>query len=140
MAGRQKWAMGCLIAYLLALGVIVLTPISYGAVVLAIRDRIHAATGASFGAGWVEFAGNVILFLPLGFLLTLLFRHAWRGTVLAILLSVAVELAQIVIPDRTPSLRDVAANALGAVVGAAAAWLLVLRRERGRTAGRSGTE
>ena len=53
---------------------------------------------------------------------------------LALLLSIGAELGQIVIPFRQPSLRDVLANALGAVLGAVFAWLVVLRRHQKRTA------
>ncbi|MCR2764189.1 VanZ family protein [Microbacterium sp. zg.B48] len=82
---------------------------------------------AWFGSGWFEFAANVVLFVPLGLLLTLLFAHPWRGVMLALGVSAAAELAQFLIPSREPSLRDVLANVGGAALGAGLAWL-VLRR------------
>lgn len=126
--GRRRWVLWCLLAYVLAVAVVVLTPVSYAGIVHRISDVIRTGLGLDFfGSGWIEFAANVVMFLPLGFLLTLLFRHPWYGTVLAIVLSAGVEVAQIVIPDRQASLRDVISNSIGAVIGAFLAWLFVLR-------------
>jgi VanZ family protein len=47
------------------------------------------------------------------------------------MLSVSAELVQVLLPDRLPSLRDVVANASGAVIGAALAWLYTVSRRRG---------
>ena len=91
------------------------------------------ALGLYEGASLLELGqlAVVALFMPLGFLLTMLFRRAWVGVLLAVLLSVSFELVQVVLPARLPSARDIAANALGALVGAALAWLvLTLRRRR----------
>ena len=112
---------------------VVLSPISYSTILHAITHWLDATLHVGgFGSGWVEFLANVVMFLPLGFLLALLFRRPWHGVMLALGLSIVVELAQIVIPSRQPSLRDILANALGAALGAFPAWLLVLRRDRRR--------
>lgn len=111
--------------------VVVIAPVSYADVVHAIDDLLREGLGMTwFGSGWIEFAANVLLFVPLGLLLTLLFRRPWIGVVVSVAASVAVELAQLVVPSRQASLRDVVANALGAAIGAAIAWLLVRRRSR----------
>ena len=126
----HRWAIWGLAAYVVVVAFIVLAPVSYSDIVVAIWSWVRNGLGIdSFGAGWVEAAGNVVMFIPLGFLLTLVFRHPWYGTVLALVLSAGVELAQIVIPDRVTSLRDVVSNTLGAAIGAFLAWLIVLRRE-----------
>ena len=83
-----------------------------------------------FGSGWIEFVANILMFVPLGLLLTLLLRHHWYGVALALAVSVLAEVAQIVIPSRQPSLRDILANVLGAAIGAAIAWVIVLRQRR----------
>ncbi|MFE6735667.1 VanZ family protein [Microbacterium sp. NPDC057650] len=137
---RRIWVRWALAAYLVVVALIVLLPVSYSDIIAAIWNWIRADLGmTSFGAGWVEFTANVLMFLPLGFLLTLLFRHPWYGTLLALVLSAGVEIAQIVIPDRVASLRDIVANTLGAAIGAFAAWLFVLRRDhkRARAAARA---
>lgn len=128
---RRSWAAWGLIAYLLAVILVLVLPVGYSAIVLAIADWLRAVAGiSSFGAGWIEFGANILMFAPLGFLLTLLFRRPLYGVLLALALSVGAEIAQIVIPSRVPTFRDILANALGAAIGAALAWLMVLRRER----------
>ncbi len=95
---------------------------------------LHDALGLTgFGPGWVEFTANVVMFLPLGFLLVSYLRRPWLGFLGALALSIAAELVQHVIPGRVASVRDVLANALGAAVGALLAWLTVIAaRSRSR--------
>ena len=69
---------------------------------------------------------NLVLFIPLGFLFHLLRRRTgWRSVLPALcfgaLISAALETGQLFLPARFPSVLDVAANALGAGLGAAAA-------------------
>ena len=121
----------CLAVYAAVVALVLLTPVSYGGAVNALGHWIRFDLGiTAFGSGWIEFAANILMFVPLGLLLTLLFTHPWRGVVLALVLSAGAELAQFVIPSRQPSLRDVLANVAGAGIGAAIAWLLVLRKRR----------
>ncbi|WP_081646076.1 VanZ family protein [Agrococcus pavilionensis] len=116
-------------AYALAVLVVLLVPLGYSELVRAIGDGVRAAAGMpAFGDGWIEAGANVVLFVPLGALLALLFRRRWQGIALALVLSAAAELAQALMPSREPSLRDVAANVLGAALGAALAWLAAARR------------
>lgn len=129
---RPVWVLWGPGVYAVAVAVVVLSPVSYSALIHAIAGGIRDVLGiASFGSGWIDFGANVLMFVPLGFLLTLLLRHHWYGVALALVLSAGVELAQLVIPSRQPSLRDVLANVLGAAVGAALAWIIVLRRQTG---------
>lgn len=126
---RRVAAVG-LIVYLGVAAVILLSPVSYGAVVERIGLWLSQASGVSFGSGWVEFVANIALFVPVGIFLTILFRRAWMGAVIALAGSAMVEIAQVFIPARQPSLRDVLANVLGAAVGAALAWLILRRAAR----------
>lgn len=123
--------MWALAGYALAAGMLLLSPIGpgriLGAVVAWIRDDLGVT---DFRQGWIEAPANVLLFIPLGLLLTLLFRRPWIGVLLAVALSVAAELVQFVLPGRLPSLRDVVANALGAMIGAGIAWLVIMVRHR----------
>lgn len=131
----RRWVYGALALYLVAIGLVLLLPVSYGGAVNAIGVALSDLFGiGGFGTGWIEFLGNVAMFVPLGVLLTLLMRRHWLGVVIALLLSAAAELAQVFIPSREPSLRDVLANVLGAGVGAVLAWWVVTWR--GRTASR----
>lgn len=71
---------------------------------------------------------NILLFVPLGAALAFAGRFGYRPVIAAALLSVGIELAQFVIPGRTPSVGDVVFNTVGAAVGqgafrAIAPWL-----------------
>lgn len=130
---RRRWVVGGLVAYVVVVAVVVLSPVSYAGIVHRLDGWLRDGLGITvFGSGWIEFAANIVMFLPLGFLLTLLFRHPWYGTILAVVLSAGVEIAQIVIPSRQASLRDVISNGIGAALGAFLAWLVVLRRDHRR--------
>ncbi len=130
--GRRSAAIG-LGVYGVAAAVLLLAPGSYGDSVQAIADVLARLFGlGGFGSGWVEFVANILLFTPLGFLLTVLLYPRWWAVPLAIALSACVELAQIVIPSRQPSLRDVLANSLGALGGALVALLVIGWRARRR--------
>jgi glycopeptide antibiotics resistance protein len=66
-------------------------------------------------------AGNVALFLPLGFLLPLLaprLDRLWRTVGTGLALSAAIELSQVAFPGvRRADVNDVLLNTLGAAVG-----------------------
>jgi len=128
----RRWALVGLLIYALAVLIVVLAPVSYGDLIAGVARILRGLGMGFFGSGWIEFAANILMFVPLGFLLALLFRHPWYGTVLAIVLSAGVEIAQIVIPSRQASLRDILSNGIGAALGAFLAWLIVLRRDRER--------
>jgi len=80
-------------------------------------------------------AGNVALFLPLGFLLPLLapwFDRWWRTVGAGFALSAAIELSQVAFPGvRRPDVNDVLTNTLGAAIGFLA-YRLVATATRGR--------
>lgn len=85
--------------------------------------------------GFIEFTANIAFFVPVGFLLGLLFpyRFWWLAVVGGGLLSAAVETAQgLFLPGRVSSLQDVTANTTGAVIGclvAVAVRMLILHRD-----------
>lgn len=128
----RRLVLAALGAYVGLVLVVVVAPVSYADVVHAIDSVLRDGLGVAwFGSGWIEFAANILLFVPLGLLLTLLVDRVWIGVAVCVAASVAVELAQFLLPSRQASPRDVIANAIGAGVGAAIAWLIV-RRRRGR--------
>lgn len=66
----------------------------------------------------IEFIANVMLFVPFGFLFTLILRRGHYVVLPAALVaSVAVEACQALIDERVSSLLDVVANVTGACVG-----------------------
>ncbi|WP_169583091.1 MULTISPECIES: VanZ family protein [Microbacterium] len=112
--------------------ILLIAPVSYADAVHAIDDVLRDGFGLTwFGSGWIEFAANVVVFVPLGLLLAILMDRPLRGVVVCIAISVVVELAQFLVPPRQASVRDVVANALGAVIGAGIAWSVARRRGRG---------
>lgn len=130
-AGRRRWVIGALALYGLGVAVILLAPVGYSGIVKAIAGWMADDLGLTgFGSGWIEFAANILMFVPLGFLFTLLLKNHWYGAVVGLLISAGAEAVQIVIPSRQASLRDILANSVGAALGAALAWLLVLRLDR----------
>ncbi len=95
---------------------------------LALLTQPAVARGISLF--WlIDVAGNVAVFVPLGASVALAPRDAggrgrllW-GTSAGVLLSAAIEGAQLALPSRTASLSDWALNVLGAAIGALGALL-----------------
>ncbi|HET9448683.1 MAG TPA: VanZ family protein, partial [Steroidobacteraceae bacterium] len=96
-----------------------------GGVLEALRQLSWARAGRG------DRISNVLLYLPLGFCLFLWLAQRWRrapsmiiATVLGTLLSLSIEIAQVYISARVPSLTDVTLNALGTLLGVTAglAW------------------
>jgi glycopeptide antibiotics resistance protein len=80
----------------------------------------------------VEFAANVLLFIPLTFLGSMLKPGWWRWVLIAFGLTVGIEVLQmLVLPDRSATVRDVVANTIGGMLGACAGTA-VARPSRGR--------
>jgi glycopeptide antibiotics resistance protein len=85
--------------------------------------------------GFIEAGANVLFFVPVGFLLGLLFSHrwSWLAVFCGALLSAGVEATQgAFLPGRVSSLGDVAANTTGTLVGcivAVAMRALILHRD-----------
>ena len=84
---------------------------------------------------FVQNVANVLFFVPVGFLLELLLplRLWWLAPLLGGALSAFVETCQgLFLPDRTPSLADVATNTTGAIAGtilAVCVRMLILHRD-----------
>jgi VanZ family protein len=125
----------------------------YGSLVpLDFRPLAIGDASARYWAAWQvpirvesrsDWLSNILLFIPLGFLLTGWIavdrpRHALAVAVLAIpaasaVLSAAIEFAQVYFPSRTISSRDVVAETIGGAIGgvawlAAGPWLTGLAR------------
>lgn len=122
----QLFARALLAPYLLALLLITWLPAEAAGRVTGIVARIAemvAARGfASFGAAYtvLEFLANVALFVPLGALLMTGWRRMpwWLPAAGGFALSALIELGQISLPSRFPTLSDLIANTLGALAGA----------------------
>ena len=84
----------------------------------------------------IEFTANVVMFVPIGLFLLLLFgrRLWWLSVITGVLLSGLIEFTQLFLPGRVSDVRDLTSNALGALIGVLAAlvitWPAAVRRRR----------
>lgn len=113
-----------------AVGVVVLWPQHlavplggrlHGILVALVRDGAPASLAHS---GVLDVAVNIALFVPLGLLGALLLprRRWWVAALACLVLSAGIELAQhAFLPGRSASVRDVACNTAGALLGCAVA-------------------
>ena len=95
-----------------------------------IRDQLSEG-----GLQAAQVFGNVLLFVPFGFALPLVWERARRAHVTiaaGALVSLAVELTQLFVPTHTTDVDDLLLNILGTALGfaAVAVVLRVRRRER----------
>ena len=126
-ARGMRVAIACLIVYGIALAMIALwpVPVDRGA------DRFLALVTRLFPVltyARIEFGANILLFIPLGILLTVLVPRArWIVLPIALVATVTIESIQaLVLDQRTPSILDIIANTTGACVG----MLMVVLIER----------
>ncbi|MFW0154791.1 VanZ family protein [Rothia sp. P6271] len=112
--------------YLLVLGFIVLWPrhIDDNSGGLWLAEFLAHSHEAGWLPSWftystVEWLSNVILFVPGGFLGTLLVRRRYRSYVplVGFLVTCTIECIQLFLPQRTSSFLDILANTLGASLG-----------------------
>ena len=121
-----------LIGYLaLVVGAITLAPFQF-----AVPASYHASWMV-LDEGWVsDLLLNVVLFLPLGFLLrrtSSAIGGVRRVLLTGVLLSAAIEIAQLFLEPRFSSVSDVLANSLGAGAGALLSDAVGRRLGQGRT-------
>lgn len=117
-ARRVRFGIPLLVAYGAALAVIAFWPVP---VDREASDLLRALARAVplLTYDTVEFTSNVLLFVPLGILLALAMpRHRLLVVPIAVVVTLLMEAGQaLFLAERTPSLRDVVANTLGAAVG-----------------------
>jgi glycopeptide antibiotics resistance protein len=118
----------CFVAYVLTLAWLTLRPRSASERIPVdwtpldnIVDVLRDGTSVSYeDAG--QLLGNIALFVPLGWLVPMLWRglrSGWKVLVVAAATSIGIEVAQLfIISGRQSSLDDVILNTLGALVGA----------------------
>ena len=123
--GIRRVAVALLAIYVAAATAIVLwpTPVDGG-----LKSQLKDAIAAGHAAGLpqsvdytaIESAANVVMFVPLGLLITLIAAHRFwfAAPLISIALSTSAEVAQLLfLPNRFPTLADVAANTSGALIG-----------------------
>lgn len=123
----MRWFAAVLLGlYALFIARLTLADPSAGSAVFALADSV--AMGLSDGRlQWseTEVLANVALFVPAGFLLTVVLGRPLVTFTMCVIGSACIELAQQrYLPSRVPSVTDVQANGLGGLVGAVIAWPL----------------
>lgn len=124
-----------LVPYAIALALIVWLPSSAASRVTGIAFRIaqyvseHAGISLSTSYTVFEFLANIALFVPFGLLVAAAWprTNAWWIILLGFSASATIELVQTLLPSRYPTLSDVIANTLGAIIGCCAARLFAPR-------------
>lgn len=132
---RRRITMVLLLAYSLFVALLTLTPQMPGAgFVSRAVDRVLASLYArglptSIDFLTIEFIGNILMFVPLGFLTAMLIarRSWWVLLFIGTLMSAVIELSQLLfLIDRFPEVRDLVSNTTGFVIGATCAVTLRL--------------
>ena len=126
MGGRQRRVtIAVLAVYLVALARVTLWPrIGADDAFDVVHNTVTwiSARSVPLTYDMVEFAANIVLFVPLGILVSLLAPHrpAWAVVCLGLATSAVIELSQLLfLPDRVADVRDVVANTLGTALGVA---------------------
>jgi hypothetical protein len=127
----RRWALVALAALGLLLAAGTLGPPPAELIHWVVRGA-HRKGADEVSYSLVESAANLALFVPAGFLLAAARPRLSGWLVWAVCVggSIAVELAQTLLPDRVPSLRDVALNSAGAGLGVLIHAVAGHRRER----------
>lgn len=103
--------------------------------VLGWLHRHHVPLWVGYSA--VEFTANIVFFVPLGVLVTLLIgvRRWWLPVAIGFIASMGIETVQaLFLPARTASVDDVLSNTAGALLGTLVGIVVLarLQRQRGR--------
>ncbi|NUU05665.1 VanZ family protein [Leifsonia sp. C5G2] len=125
------------VVYLAAVAYITLNPAPGDPAGNPLLRSLLRAVSAVPGLGWVdyavaEFTANILLFVPMGLLFTLLLGRWrwWLAVSLGIAATLGIEFVQLFLPARFTDARDVLANTLGTLIGAAVAFAVTSRSRR----------
>lgn len=87
--------------------------------------------------GTADFILNVMMFVPLGYLIARATNSETRALIMIVSITVAIESVQFLIPGRYPTLGDVVANTVGGSVGI---WAIHVRAHRATTSTRNASK
>jgi|SRR6188768_1184499 len=132
---RRRLRLVAGVTYVVVLLLLVMTPISW--VLNRLTVRLYVVGAYDLHQRWLlpEHVGyllNVLLFVPFGALVVLIARWPWwEAALVATAVSAAIEIVQYLpVLGREATLVDVVCNALGGLLGAMAAALVLQRRRR----------
>lgn len=124
-------------AYLAAVAWITLNPAPGNPAGNPLLRALLRAFSAVPGLSWIdydvaEFSANVLLFVPMGVLFTLLLGvwRWWLAVAIGVVATLVIEFAQRFLPERVSDPRDLLANTLGTLLGTAVVVLSARGRSR----------
>jgi glycopeptide antibiotics resistance protein len=127
--------------YLLAVAWITLNPFPPDPHGNGLLKQLLAAFASTPALAWidfdvVEFTANVVMFVPMGVLFTLLLglRRWWLALLIGVASTCFIEGVQLFLPNRYSDVRDLVANTLGTLIGIAIVALVVVGARRRRLA------
>lgn len=115
---RPRWVYLLLIAYVVALALIAFWPVPVDSGAVGLLDRIESRfPWVTYGR--IEFSANVLLFVPLGWLLSILLpRSRYLVLPIGLLTTITIETVQAsLLPRRTYDVSDLIANTAGVCIG-----------------------
>ncbi|MCI1749653.1 MAG: VanZ family protein [Acidipropionibacterium sp.] len=120
--GCRPLRIACTIALALVIGVIVFDP------------SPPDTSGSIFSIPPVEFAANIVMFLPVGAVARWWRPSVWRNVLVGLVCTVIIESVQgLFLPHRVADIRDIVANTSGALIGSVVCWAIAgTLRRRGR--------
>jgi glycopeptide antibiotics resistance protein len=125
--------------YLLAVAWITLNPFPPDPHGNGLLKQLLAAFASTPALAWidfdvVEFTANVVMFVPMGVLFTLLLglRRWWLALLIGVASTCFIEGVQLFLPNRYSDVRDLVANTLGTLIGIAIVALVVVVGARRR--------
>ena len=128
------------VAYLAVVAWITLNPAPGNPAGNPLLRSLLRAVSAVPGLGWVdytvaEFSANVLMFVPMGLLFTLLLGRWrwWLAVAIGVVATLVIEFVQRFLPARVSDPRDLLANTLGTLIGVAIVALAVRGRAASRT-------
>lgn len=139
---RRRAVLPILIAvYLAAVAVITLDPVPGNPAGNPLLRSLLRLVSSVPGFGWVdfdvaEFSANVLLFVPMGVLFTLLLGRWrwWLALAIGTAATLLIEFAQLFLPARFSTASDLVANTLGTLLGIGIAFLVPAVRNGRRVA------
>jgi glycopeptide antibiotics resistance protein len=131
-SGRRWWLRVTLLTYVVVLAVVGFWPQPVDKGVYSTLQRLitwcdsHGLVFVSYAR--IQFGANILLFVPLGLIIALLFgrRRWWMAPLICCLASAFIEVGQgTFLPHRVESLGDFVSNSFGGLVGTAVALAIL---------------
>jgi len=120
-----------LLVTVLYLGLVAVATLGPQSLAVRVFNRVYFFGSSylpSLSVSDLEFAANIAMFVPLGFLFVLLLgRRYWAwAIVVAVVLTCGIEATQTLLPTRVTDTRDLIANSSGALIGVWFGWIAVV--------------